>query len=59
MKTPQVPALNGMTPLGIKPNPVTPKQTIVVKNLMTGLPVEIDSNTPWCCNPASETYWTM
>ena len=30
-----------------------------VKNLMTGQEVEIDSNTPWCCNPASETYWSM
>lgn len=30
-----------------------------VKNLMTGNMVEIDSNTPWCCNPASETYWSM
>ncbi len=30
-----------------------------VKNLMTGKDVEIDSNTPWCCNPASETYWSM
>ena len=59
MKTPQVPALNGMTPLGIKPVPAEPKQTIVVNNLMTGLPVEIDADTPWCCNPASETYWTM
>lgn len=30
-----------------------------VKNLMTGKDVVIDSNTPWCCNPASETYWSM
>ena len=34
-----------------------PKMT--VKNLMTGAPVEIDADTPWCCNPASETYWSM
>ena len=20
---------------------------------------EIDADTPWCCNPASETYWSM
>lgn len=32
---------------------------ITVKNLMTGKDVEIDSDTPWCCNPASETYWSM
>jgi len=30
----------------------------IVKNLMTGKDVEIDSNTPWCCNPASETFWS-
>jgi len=32
---------------------------VLVKNLMTGKEVVIDSNTPWCCNPASETYWSM
>lgn len=30
-----------------------------VTNLMTGKPVEIEADTPWCCNPASETYWSM
>lgn len=30
-----------------------------VKNLMTGQDVQIDRDTPWCCNPASETYWSM
>ena len=34
-------------------------QTRIVRNLMTGQPVEIDADTPWCCNPASETYWSM
>lgn len=34
-------------------------KTVIVKNLMTGKPVEIDADTPWCCNPASETYWSM
>ncbi len=29
-----------------------------VKNLMTGKDVQIDRDTPWCCNPASETYWS-
>jgi len=38
-------------------NPVGGK--MVVKNLMTGVGVLIDENTPWCCNPASETYWSM
>jgi hypothetical protein len=31
----------------------------VVKNLMTGKEVEIAEDTPWCCNPASESYWSM
>lgn len=32
---------------------------VTVKNLMTGFDVEIDRDTPWCCNPASEQYWSM
>lgn len=32
---------------------------ITVKSLMTGKDVEIDSNTPLCCDPSSETYWSM
>ena len=34
-------------------------KTKVVKNLMTGKNIEIDADTPWCCNPASETFWSM
>lgn len=30
-----------------------------VKNLMTGQEIEIDSNTPRCCDPSSETFWSM
>ena len=30
-----------------------------VTNLMSGKEVQIDRDTPWCCNPASETYWSM
>ena len=30
-----------------------------VKNLMTGEEIEIPSNTPRCCDPSSELYWTM
>ncbi len=30
-----------------------------VKNLMTGQEVEIDSNTPHCCDPSTETFWSM
>ena len=32
---------------------------VTVKSLMTGADVQIDRDTPWCCNPASETYWSM
>jgi hypothetical protein len=28
-------------------------------NLMTGLEFEEDVNTPNCCSPASETFWSM
>jgi len=30
-----------------------------VKNLMTGQDIEIDSNTPLCCDPSSERFWSM
>ena len=30
-----------------------------VKSMMSGKDVRIDTDTPWCCNPASETYWSM
>ena len=30
-----------------------------VKSLMGGKEVVQSVNTPWCCNPASETYWSM
>lgn len=33
-------------------------KTRVVKNLMTGADVKINSNTPLCCDPSSETYWS-
>jgi len=33
--------------------------TVAAKNLMTGKDMQIDRDTPWCCNPASETYWSM
>jgi hypothetical protein len=36
-----------------------PVGTKTVKNLMTGEDVVIAEDTPWCCNPASETYWSM
>ena len=32
---------------------------IAVKSLMTGVEVQISADTPWSCNPSSETYWSM
>jgi hypothetical protein len=31
----------------------------VVSNLMSGKPVTQGVNTPLCCDPSSETYWSM
>lgn len=36
----------------------TPK-TVARTNLMTGKTFEEDVNTPNCCSPASETFWSM
>ncbi len=30
-----------------------------VRNLMTGKEIEIADDTPLCCDPSSETYWSM
>lgn len=30
-----------------------------VKNMMTGKDVQIRADTPNCCDPSSETYWSM
>jgi hypothetical protein len=35
------------------------EKTETVKSLMSGKDVVQSVNTPWCCNPASETYWSM
>jgi hypothetical protein len=29
-----------------------------VRNLMSGVDIQIPHNTPWACNPSSETYWS-
>jgi len=29
-----------------------------VKNLMTGKMIDIPEDTPWCCDPSSETFWS-
>lgn len=33
--------------------------TKTVKNLMTGKDVEVAWDTPRCCDPSSELYWSM
>jgi hypothetical protein len=35
------------------------EKTKTVRNLMSGLEVEIGVNTPIYCDPSSETYWSM
>jgi hypothetical protein len=32
---------------------------VMVKNLISGKPVMIKSNTPLCCDPSSNVYWSM
>lgn len=39
----------------IKPEP----KMITVVNLMSGKPIEIAEDTPRCCDPSTELYWTM
>ena len=34
-------------------------QMVTRTNLMTGKTFEEDVNTPNCCSPASETFWSM
>lgn len=35
------------------------RRTKKVVNMMSGVEVEIDVNTPACCDPSTETYWSM
>jgi len=30
-----------------------------VKSLMSGKEIEIREDTPFCCDPSTETYWSM
>jgi hypothetical protein len=30
-----------------------------VKSLMSGKEIEIREDTPYCCDPSTETYWSM
>ena len=39
--------------------PEKPVPMKTVKNLMSGLEIQIAVDTPLCCDPSSETYWSM
>lgn len=36
-----------------------PVPTKKVRNLMSGKEIEIPVNTPHCCDPSTETYWSI
>lgn len=36
-----------------------PVEMITVVNLMSGEKIQIAADTPMCCNPSTETYWSM
>lgn len=36
-----------------------PVEMKVVRNLMSGAEIEIPVDTPFCCDPSTETYWSM
>lgn len=40
-------------------NPDAPRAMKKVRNLMTGKEIEIEADTPLCCDPSTETYWSM
>ncbi len=35
------------------------EKTKIVKNLLSGAEIAIPVNTPHCCDPSTERYWTM
>jgi hypothetical protein len=35
------------------------EKTETVNSLMTGSPIKQSVNTPMCCDPSTETYWSM
>jgi len=37
----------------------TPVPTKKVRSLMTGAEIEIPVDTPRCCDPSTELYWSM
>ena len=38
---------------------VAQRPTKIVMNLMSGQYIEIPVDTPACCDPSTETYWSM
>ena len=38
---------------------ILPPKMKKVKNLMTGKTIEIAADTPYCCDPSTETFWSM
>ena len=36
-----------------------PPETKTIRNIMSGMDIEIPVDTPICCDPSSETYWSM
>lgn len=50
--------LFGMYPAPMYRITYCPKMKTVT-NLMTGMDVQIEHNTPRSCDPSSELYWTM
>ena len=34
-------------------------KTRKVRSLMSGAEIEIAEDTPFCCDPSTETYWCM
>lgn len=45
--------------LAVTTQELLPKRTRKVRNLMTGKEIDIDVNTPFCCDPSTETYYSM
>jgi hypothetical protein len=49
----------GINELDIVDTKTYQPRTVTRKNLMSGIEYQEDVNTPLCCSPASETFWSM
>lgn len=45
-------------PMSLEEYNTTLRTTKKVRNLLSGTEIEIDINTPACCDPSTETYWS-